>query len=196
MEWFRALTDAQATVIVSAIGTVTAIIVAFFAANLATRKDTRMKMLERQFGFRDRREQEYAEFISKMNRALQDYFEIIELMLHSESATASLAELRKIEHVAQDLDAASMKLRIAVPRFVSHAVLQVNGRIQHAVLSLRNLDAEYPLGDQFEHAKNNMLKAMEADLDRIEDAKDRDKYRKKVLAENTRYIIQTKAVTE
>ncbi|WP_439103397.1 hypothetical protein [Celeribacter marinus] len=187
MEWFRELTQEQATVIVSTIGTITAVVVAFLAASLATKKDTRIKRLDRQFSFRDRREREYSEFILSMNNALQIYFENLELGTESVSFEA----FRAIEGTAQELDTASMRLRIAVPDFVAHAVLNLNGHIQNALLSLRPDVPSYSLKNEFEIAKQNMLRSFEVDLDLIEDSRDRGEYRNKVLRENKRYKRQT-----
>ncbi|MEN8889498.1 MAG: hypothetical protein ABF243_11550 [Celeribacter marinus] len=188
MSLFDNITQEQATIIVSGIGTITAVVVAFLAAYLASRKDTRIRRMDRQFDFRDRREREYSEFIALMNSTVQLYFEV----LSADQETLSAGGLQRLESAAQTLDTATLRLQVVVPQFVAHSVLNVNGHLQTALLSLQPIGPQYKMGEEFEAAKRNILKAFQADLNLIEDSHDRRKYMIKSRKENKRYDVQAK----
>lgn len=180
--WWAAITQEQATLLAASVSSGVTLLVAFFVAHMTSRKDTRLKQIERQFAFADRRETQYSIFLTELNNTMQVYFERMELQSNNENLSISLQEFQRLEAQAQKLDTEMMKLRITAPTIVANKVSNVNGHAQTAILSLQPGAREDFNFRQFEHAKEEVLSLMRRDVELIQDASDLADYRKKVVA--------------
>ena len=163
-------TDAEWSRLLSFITAISTVAVAVLVAWLTSRRENRLRELNRHFQFRDDRSKLYADFVLEMNKSLATLFK-------SKRSTASLEDvLSELATEGHILDSQAIGIKLQCPNFVSSAVQRVNGWVQFSLASQRYVAGVEASSAELESAKEQMITEMRRDLTIIDSTKNRKEY--------------------